>query len=68
MNVWHSLHAPLPAENAAGLVEFEIVVPDRVTLDAARQRFDKAGFQTSGNADSFRAADPWKIPFRMRAA
>jgi catechol 2,3-dioxygenase len=68
MNVWHSLGAPRPAENAAGLVEYEIVVPDRATLNAARARLDAAGFQTSGGADNFRTFDPWRIPIRMLVA
>jgi len=68
LNVWHSLNAPPPAQNAAGIVEYEIVVPDRGALDAARARLEAAGFQTSGDADSFRTFDPWRIPVRLRVA
>ena len=68
LNVWHSLNAPPPAENAAGLAEFEIVVPDRAALKAAKARLEAAGFQPSGDADGFRALDPWQIPIRMRTA
>jgi len=68
LNVWHSLGAPRSSENAAGLVEYEIVVPDSTTLNAARARLEAAGFQTSGGADSFRTFDPWRIPLRMLVA
>jgi catechol 2,3-dioxygenase len=68
LNVWHSLKAPPPAPNAAGLVEYEIVVPDRRAIEAAKARLEAAGFQTSGNADSFRALDPSRIPIRMLVA
>ena len=68
MNVWHSLNAPPPAPNAAGLVEYEIVVPDRATLAAVKSRLETAGFKPSGNEDGFRVLDPWQIPLRMRSA
>jgi catechol 2,3-dioxygenase len=68
LNVWHSLNAPPPAENAAGLMEYEIVVPDRAALAAAEARLESAGFKTSGDADGIRALDPWQIPFRLRVA
>jgi catechol 2,3-dioxygenase len=66
LNVWHSLNAPPPAPDAAGLVEYEIVVPDRASLGAARTRLENAGFATDGSGDGFRFNDPWKIPARMR--
>ena len=66
LNVWHSLNAPPPGANAAGLAEFEIVVPDRAALKAAQARLEAAGFQPSGDADSLRVLDPWQIPIRIR--
>lgn len=68
LNVWHSLNAPPPAEDAAGLMEFEIMVPDRAALAAAKARLESAGFKTSGDADNVRASDPWRIPFRLIVA
>ena len=68
MNVWHSLNAPPPAENAAGLVEYEIVVPDRAALAAAKSRLEAAGFAANADAGGFRFLDPWRIPVRMRLA
>ena len=68
LNVWHSLGAQRPMENAAGLVGFEIVVPDKASLNGARARLEAAGFQTAGGADNFRTLDPWRIPVRMLIA
>jgi catechol 2,3-dioxygenase len=68
MNIWHSLNAPPPAQGAAGLVEYEILVPDRATLASAKSRLEAAGVKPSGDADSFRFLDPWQIPVRMLAA
>lgn len=68
LNVWHSLNAPPPEKNAAGLTEFEIVVPDRTALAAAKARLEAAGYKPEGDADNVRALDPWQIPFRIRVA
>jgi catechol 2,3-dioxygenase len=68
LNVWHSLGAPPPAQNAAGLTEFEIAVPDRAALASAKARLEVAGFKLTGDAESFRVLDPWQIPIRMLVA
>jgi catechol 2,3-dioxygenase len=66
LNVWHSLNAPPAAPDAAGLVEFEIVVPDRAALDAVRRRLEAAGHKATGDGESFRVLDPWRILIRLR--
>jgi catechol 2,3-dioxygenase len=68
LNVWHSLGAPQSSPNACGLVEYEITVPDRTALDAAKARLDAAGFETSDDGNSFRFLDPWKISAHVRVA
>lgn len=68
LNVWHSFKAPPPAQDAAGLLEYDIVVPDRAALAAAKARLEGAGYRTLGDADHVRALDPWQIPFRLRVA
>jgi catechol 2,3-dioxygenase len=68
MNVWHSLNAPPPAANAAGLVEYEITVPDRAALDAAQARLEAAGFATARDESGFRFRDTWQISARMLVA
>src|SRR5690606_38041481 len=68
MNVWHSLNAPPAAENSAGLVEYEITVPDRSALDATQSRLEAAGFATTRDESGFRFRDPWQISARMLVA
>ena len=66
LNVWHSLGAPEPAPNACGLVEYEITVPDRAALHAAKARLEAAGFSMQAGADGFRFRDPWNILAHLR--
>jgi catechol 2,3-dioxygenase len=68
LNVWHSLGAPEPTPNTCGLVEYEITVPDRATLEAAKTRLEAAGFATTGSGDGFRFRDPWNIHAHLRLA
>jgi catechol 2,3-dioxygenase len=68
LNVWHSLGAPPPAQSAAGLTEFEIVVPDRAALDAAGARLKAAGVEAASDDGGFRFRDPWQISARMLVA
>jgi catechol 2,3-dioxygenase len=67
-NVWHSRNAPPPTEGAAGLVIFEIVVPDRAALAAARGRLAARGVATEDDGAGFRFRDPWRIAVRIRPA
>jgi catechol 2,3-dioxygenase len=68
LNVWHSRNGPPPAPNSAGLVLFEIVLPDRAAVAAVRSRLEQAGFATSDDDGGFRAGDPWQTAFRIRTA
>lgn len=68
MNVWHSRNGPPPADGAAGLVEFEIVLPDRTALDAARARLEGAGHSLVDERGGVLVRDPWQIRFRLVAA
>lgn len=68
MNVWHSRNAPPPVENAAGLVLYEIVLPDADSVAALRARVENAGFATRNDAGGFCTLDPWQIAVRVRAA
>jgi catechol 2,3-dioxygenase len=65
MNVWHSRNAPPPAANAAGLVIFEIVVPDRAALASAKARLEAAGVGTEKDGDGLRFQDPWRTAVRI---
>jgi catechol 2,3-dioxygenase len=68
LNTWHSLNAPPPAENAAGLVVFEIVMPDRTALTALKDRLRAAGHATKDDGDGFHVRDPWGTAIRVLAA
>jgi catechol 2,3-dioxygenase len=65
LNTWHSLNGPPPAEGAAGLVVFEIVLPDRAALAAAKDRLRAAGYATTNDGDGFRVRDPWSAAIRF---
>jgi catechol 2,3-dioxygenase len=67
LNTWHSLNGPPPAENAAGLVIFEIVVPDRAALLPLKDRLRAAGYATVDDGDGFRVRDPWGTAIRVLA-
>jgi catechol 2,3-dioxygenase len=67
-NIWHSRNAAPPAPGAAGLVEFEIVVPDQAALAAAKARLEAAGFATTQDRDGLRFRNPWQTATRIRAA
>jgi catechol 2,3-dioxygenase len=68
LNVWHSLGAAPPEPNACGLVEYEIVVPDRAALDTAKARIETAGIETQSGNNGFHFRDPWQISANMIAA
>jgi catechol 2,3-dioxygenase len=68
LNVWHSRNGPPPAPNAAGLVLFEIMLPDGSAVAAVRARLEQSGFATSDDEGGFRARDPWRTAFRVRTA
>jgi catechol 2,3-dioxygenase len=65
MNIWHSRNAPPPSANAAGLVIFEIVVPDRAALASAKARLEAAGVETEKDGDGLRFQDPWRTAVRI---
>lgn len=65
LNVWHSRNGPPPAEGAAGLVVFEIALPDRAAVSAAKARLHAAGHAAADEGDGFSARDPWGILFRV---
>jgi catechol 2,3-dioxygenase len=65
LNTWHSLNGPPPAEGAAGLVTFDIVVPDRAALGAMKDRLRAAGYATEDEGNGFSVRDPWGIAIRV---
>jgi catechol 2,3-dioxygenase len=57
-NVWAGRSATLPPPDAAGLRWFEIVVPDRATLDAVRTRLTAIGAPVAETEAGLETADP----------
>jgi catechol 2,3-dioxygenase len=68
LNVWHSRHGPPPAEGAAGLVMFEIVVPDQKTLTELKGRLLAAGRAVTDRDGGIFFHDPWDIAVRVLVA
>lgn len=59
LNTWQSAGAPPPPENAVGLLDYSIVVPDQADLEPIQQRLSAQGYTFSLGADSLSLADPW---------
>jgi catechol 2,3-dioxygenase len=68
LNTWHSLNGPPPADGAAGLVVFEIVVPDRAALTSTKDRLRAAGYATTDEDNGFRTRDLWGTQLRVITA
>jgi catechol 2,3-dioxygenase len=68
LNTWHSLNGPPPAEGAAGLVVFEIVVPDRSTLLDLKSRVQSAGHAVTDRGNGLVFRDPWGTQIHVLAA
>lgn len=66
VNVWDSLGGPQPPANAAGLVEFEVVLPDRASVEAAQKRMKTLGYSPEAFGSGFLVSDPWQIAMRVR--
>jgi catechol 2,3-dioxygenase len=68
LNTWHSLNGPPPTEGAAGLVVFEIIVPDRGALLDLKNRVEAAGHTVTDRDDGLLLHDPWGTQMRVLAA
>lgn len=66
LNTWNRRTAPAP-HDGRGLSWFEVVVPDRPALAAARERFERRDVPvTSLSEDAFEVTDPDGIALRLR--
>ena len=63
VNTWNGRSEPA---GGYGLAWFEIVVPDRATLAAVRDRLDAAEWDRAERADGIEIADPDGIRIRLR--
>jgi catechol 2,3-dioxygenase len=65
MNVWHSRNAPRPPENAVGLREFSIVVPDAEAQSQVVARLESAGITFNRDGSAVLFDDPWGNRIRL---
>jgi catechol 2,3-dioxygenase len=68
LNTWHSLNGPPPAEGAAGLVVFEILLPDRTALLDLKNRVQAAGYAVTDRDNGLVLRDPWGTQIHVLAA
>lgn len=66
LNTWAGPDAPRPGDNDARLLEWELILPDRDSLDRAAGRLQAAGHAISRSADSIRLPDPWGTTLHLR--
>lgn len=63
LNVWNGRSEPA---SGRGLAWFEVVVPDRESLDGVRRRFEEREIDVSETEDGITVADPDEIQLRIR--
>lgn len=66
-NTW-AAGAPLPTEDDARLLEWELIVPTTSTVDAAAESLAERGFAVERRGAAAVARDPWGTPVRIVAA
>lgn len=66
LNTWASAGAPPPPATAAGLVRYEIVLPDAGTLVAMHERLQQAQIASSAGDGSLDLIDPSGNGIRLR--
>lgn len=66
-NTW-AAGARSATDNDARLINWELVVPDAKTVQAAAASIATAGFDVEAEGDSMVASDKWGIKLRVRAA
>lgn len=68
LNTWAGRDAVAPRDEEARLLEWELVLPDAGSVEAAASRLEAHGAPVSASADGSRATtDPWGTPLRLRA-
>ena len=66
-NTWDSRNAPPAPAGMAGLVEFNVDLPGKADLAAAKGRLAAAGINTEADRDGLRVRDPGNNEIRLRA-
>jgi catechol 2,3-dioxygenase len=65
LNTWQSQGASRPPENAVGLREFSVVLPDSAAQRAVVDRLDAAGIPHQPAGTDFMVDDPWGNTLRL---
>ncbi len=68
VNVWAGVGAAPPSLESAGLVDFEVRLPDKAALDAVIERLQEAGTTFDRNDASASLTDPWGNGIVLTAA
>jgi catechol 2,3-dioxygenase len=67
VNTW-AAGAPVATDADARLLHWDLIVPDRTAIAAARDSLQHAGAIVEADGDAVRAVDPWSITVRIVAA
>lgn len=65
LNTWNNRTVP---RSGRGLQWFELVVPDRKTLNGVRRRFEEQGVDVAGTPEEIEVTDPDGIDLRLSTA
>lgn len=66
-NIWAAGAAPASPDDAR-LLDWELIVPDSKTVQAAAASIARAGFDVAAESDALVATDPWGIKVRVRSS
>ena len=65
VNTW-AAGSPVATDNDARLIDWELVLPDQASVDAAVRSIESAGFKVKDAGEFAEASDPWGIKLRLR--
>lgn len=68
MNTWAGVNAPAPSKSALRLLRYEILVPDKLTLQEIRSRLDTFGIDYADYVSSLVLTDPSEIQLALKVA
>jgi catechol 2,3-dioxygenase len=66
LNTW-AAGSPVATDEDARLLWWELVLPDRMTVEAAAESLRHAGYGVTASDGALLARDPWGITLRLRA-
>lgn len=66
VNTWAE-NAPVATDEDARVIDWELILPDRMSTEKAAQSLEAAGVDVTHADGSIEVSDPWGIKLRMRA-